>query len=712
MPERSLRAIAGFSVFVFAVLAAREARPEHQPEYRTLPAASVEELTAALPAQENMHPGDWTRAHGDNTSGGYSALREITRENVRQLKPSWTYHSADLPKAGDLPKDLTTVTGLESNPVVVEGVMYGPTAGDAFVAIDAVTGRERWRFKPEGQPAVRGLVYWRGGEGNGPRLYFSSGNWMYALDAATGRPVETFGTHGRVAARGTVAPSLYRNLVIIPCWNVMRAFDVVTGEPAWHFDLIAEPSKGLTWGANSWGGMALDEGRGIAYVSTGSPHPNFLGMKHQGDDLYANSVVALRAETGELLWHFQEVRHDIWDWDIPAPPNLVTVTREGKRFDAVAQVTKIGNTLVLDRVTGKTLFPIRLRRAPASDIPGETTAEWQPDIELPEPFARRTFGPEQITELNPEAHAYVTKKIAAAKARFGWFLPVSESAPTIWYSSLGGAEWTGASFDAEREWLFVNANDFPCWSVVRKLDVPAPVNTPGSRAYAQYCAGCHAADRTGASAPSLLPYVGRVNMSAVMRIAKNGYRSMPPAPVPEARVRPLMDFLSGKDAPKPTPKPLRQELQPVWLGRVTDAKGYPGVKPPWGTLNAINLRTGRVEWKAPLGEYEELTKAGVPITGTENFGATVLTATGILFCAGTPDQKIRAFDSRTGAQLWEYKLPFAAYAQPAVYEAGGREYLVIAATGGGKPGSPVGDAYVAFGLGNTAPETVTARRSR
>lgn len=707
MPDRSLRALAAFTAVAIAVYAAREPAPE----YQTIPAAPTEELTAALAAPENAYPGDWVRAHGDNTSGGYSSLRQITRENVQQMKLAWTYHS------GDLPKDLSTVPGLESNPVVVDGVMYGATAGDAFVAIDAASGHEIWRFKPEGQPAVRGLVYWRGEGANGPRLFFSSGNWMYALEAGTGHPAESFGSHGRVAARATVAPSIYRNMVILPCWNVMRAFDVVTGEPVWHFELIAEASKGLTWGANSWGGMALDDARGIAYVSTGSPHPNFLGMKHPGDDLYANSVVALKAETGELLWHFQEVRHDIWDWDIPAPPNLVTVTREGKRFDAVAQVTKIGNTLVLDRLTGRPLFPIRLRRAPASDIPGEATAEWQPDIDLPEPFARRTFSPDQITELNPAAKAYVTKKIAKAKARFGWFMPISETAPTIWYSSLGGAEWTGAAFDPEQEWLFVNANDFPCWSVVRKLDVPAPVNTPGSRAYAQYCAGCHAADRTGTSAPSLLPYVGRQNMTAVVRIAKNGYRSMPPVPVPEARVRPLMDFLSGKDASpkgtaKPAAKPLRQELQPVWLGRLTDEKGYPGVKPPWGTLNAVNLRTGHIEWKVPLGEYEELTKAGVPVTGTENFGATVLTATGIIFCAGTPDQKLRAFDSRTGALLWEYKLPFAAYAQPAVYQAGGREFLVIAATGGGKPGSPVGDAYVAFGLGNGPPETVTARRSR
>jgi quinoprotein glucose dehydrogenase len=681
MLNRTWRALAAICPITILCLASREPAPE----YRTIPAATIEEMTPAAASLTGEVQRDWGRAHADNESSGYSSLRQITRDNVRKLAIAWTWHSGDLKIKDNSP-------GLESNPVIVDGVLYGPTVGDAFVALNATTGYELWRFKPEGQPAVRGLVFWRGDAEHGARLYFSSGDWLYAVEAKTGKPVVDFGEKGRVAARSTVAPVIYRNIVVIPCWNVMRAFDLLTGQPLWHFDLIANSSPGLSWGANSWGGMALDEGRGIGYVSTGSPHPNFLGMNHPGDDLYADSVIALRMETGEYLWHFQEVRHDVWDWDIPAPPNLVTVTREGRKFDAVAQVTKIGNTLLLDRVSGKPLFPVRMRRAPVSDLPGETLAEWQPDMELPEPFVRRVFSPDQITDLSSAAHAYVAKKIA--NARYGWFLSLAENKSTIWYSSLGGAEWTGASFDPESERLFVNANDFPCAAIARRVPVPAgKAQNEGGKTYAQYCAGCHGSDRDGVSAPSLITLQGRANMTNIARIVQKGYRSMPPVPVPDGKLAGLMGFLSAQDKPG-----AGFTWQAVWQGRVTDQNGYPGVKPPWGTLNAINLNTGRVDWKVPLGEYEELTKAKVPATGTENFAATIVTAGGIIFCAGTPDRKIRAFDSKTGAVLWQYKLPFAAYAQPSTYEVNGRQYVAIAATGGGKLGSPAGDVYIAFAL--------------
>jgi len=253
MLTRTWRALATICPIAILCLAARQPVAE----YQTIAAATPDELTPAIStADAPQH--DWLRAHADSASSGYSGLRQITRENVKRLTVAWTYHSLDLSLKNNPP-------GLETNPLVVDGVLYGPTVGDAFVALDAVTGHEIWRYKPDGQPAVRGLVYWRGDADHGPRLYFSSGDWLYALEAKTGKPPAGFGEKGRVAARSTVAPALYRDLIIVPCWNVMRAFDLLTGQPAWHFELIAQSSPGLSWGANSWGGMALDEARTSAF---------------------------------------------------------------------------------------------------------------------------------------------------------------------------------------------------------------------------------------------------------------------------------------------------------------------------------------------------------------------------------------------------------------------------------------------------------------
>ncbi|MEO7144821.1 MAG: pyrrolo-quinoline quinone, partial [Bryobacteraceae bacterium] len=366
------------------------------PQYRTIPAAKASELTPSSGNVFQRDYRDWPRSHGDETSSRYSQLRQINRANVGDLEVAWIYHSKD--GAGNL----------ECNPVIVNGIMYAPTVGGYMVAINGTTGEEIWRYKPGGRPAMRGLTYWNGDRRHGCRLYFTSGDFLFALDAKNGHPVVGFGASGKVPAGGVVAPAIFRNVVVVPVWDVVKAFDVVTGQPLWEFPLISGAAGAATGkmdkGANCWGGMALDKQRGIAYISTGSPHPNFVGIHHPGDNLYANCVIAIDALTGRHLWHFQEIRHDIWDLDIPAPPNLVTLMRNGHKYDAVAQVTKMGNTLLLDRLTGKPLFPFRMRRAPVSKLPGEWTSPYQPDVQLPEPFARQEFSLDQVTTISTEAH--------------------------------------------------------------------------------------------------------------------------------------------------------------------------------------------------------------------------------------------------------------------------------------------------------------------
>jgi quinoprotein glucose dehydrogenase len=683
------------------------------PLYQTIPAAKPAELTPhnQLPAADAFR--SWTRSHGDAGSRRYSALTQINRTNVQRLQMAWAYHSQD------------GTGNIQCNPIIVGDMMYVPTVGKNLVAVQAATGKELWRFKPEGEgrPAFRGLMHWAGVKDEPARIFFTAGAYLYALNPKTGKPLESFGEQGRKklpgAAHGefgasTVAPVVFERTIIVPGWEKDAwAFDAVTGEQRWTFHTVPQAGEfgfdtwdKVTGGANCWGGMALDEARGIAYLTTGSPKPNFHGNSHQGDNLFSNCLIALDARTGKRLWHFQEIRHDIWDLDIPAPPVLTTITREGRQIDVVASVTKLGNTLLLDRVSGKPIYPFRLRRAPTTTLPGERTAAYQPDVEWPQPFARQTFTTNDITRRTDEAHEYISQRVAGAN--FGWFEPFAEGKPTVLFGIHGGAEWTGACSDPTSGRLYVSANELP-WMVTVFRDDPEPMRaadappTRGEMLYQQNCSACHGADRVGAgTAPPLRGLRHRLKDADVRALLKTGRNLMPATPeMPEADTQALLDFLFVRDrgdAKLPTTRADRPQYSYNGYPKLLDQEGYPGNTPPWGTLNCLDLNTGKLLWQVPLGEYPELTAQGIPKTGTENFGGPMVTAGGLVFCAGTRDEKLRAFDAQTGRELWSAKLPWGGFAPPATYEVDGRQYIVIAATGGGKLGGPMGDAYVAFAL--------------
>jgi quinoprotein glucose dehydrogenase len=678
---------------------------EKLPLYKTIPAAKPAELTPhnGWPAAESYRT--WARSHSGDANERYSALTQINRANVKQLEVVWTFHSGD------------GKGNIQCNPVIVRGVMFAPTVGEHLVALDAATGKELWRFKPDGRPAFRGITWWPGRDGTGERLFFATeDNWLYALDPKTAQPVEGFGEHGRVKLPqgARVAPGIFeRALVIAGYLRDVEGFDAVTGEHRWTFHTV--PHEGEfghdTWdkpsanAANCWGGMAIDSRRGIAYITTGSPKPDFLGMLHRGDNLFANCVVAIDARTGKRLWHFQEIRHDIWDLDLPAPPVLTSITREGRKVDVVAAVTKIGNTLLLDRVTGKPIFPFRLRRAPTSDLPGEITAPYQPDVELPQPFARQEFKLADATERTEEVRDWAKDQLKSA--RFGWFLPLTEGKKTVFYNVHGGAEWTGACADPTRGRLYVTANEVPWLMSLLVNDEPRfdpkAMPTHGEEIFRQTCVQCHGLDRMGIGvAPPLRGLRHRLKDADVIALLKTGRGLMPVAPpMSDADQKALLDFLFLRDRPAPkipaTKADRPQFVQTGW-SRFLDAEGYPACKPPWGTLNCVDLNSGKLLWKVPLGEYDELKKQGVPKTGTENFGGAMVTAGGLVFAGGTRDERFRAFDADTGEELWSAKLPWGGYAPPATYEVNGRQFVVISATGGGKLGGPTGDAYVAFAL--------------
>lgn len=674
------------------------------PEFQTIPAANADSLAPAQPLPKNYF-GAWGRSHGGNHNARYAPLAQISKTNVAQLKQAWVYRSGDGP------------ANVQCNPIVVNGVMYAPTSGQHIVAVDATKGNELWRFKPEGQPAFRGLTFWEGAGDLGPRLFFCSGDALWSLDPKTGRPSTNFGDRGKVAVGEVrIAPAVFKNVVVVAQYaRDVSAYDVATGARVWTFHTIPRDGEYArdTWvdpeeGANCWGGIALDDRRGIVYISTGSPKPNFAGNTHTGQNLFANCVLALDALTGERLWHFQELRHDIWDLDIPAPPILVSFDWRGKKVDAIAQFTKIGNTLVLDRLTGESLFPIRLRRAPVSTVPGERTWPYQPDIELPQPFARQVFTLDDVTNRTDNARAHVLKQLD--NASYGWYQPMIENKPVALYGFHGGAEWTGGCFDPNTGRVYVSSNHVP-WIVTlfRPDDVERDPNAPktkGQELYEANCMRCHGPDRYGVGTnPPLQGLSRRLKDEDVREQLRTGKNLMPSFPsLTEDEVNALLDFLFLRDVPESAKRPAASGGVPRFTHngypRLSDDDGYPGCKPPYGTLNCIDLASGRLVWQVPVGVYLDLAFWGDDDTGAENFGGPSITATGVIFCAGAADLKIRAFDADNGAVLWEHDLPYGGYAPPTIYEANGKEYVVIPATGGGKLGTETGDAYVAFSLGD------------
>ena len=712
-------AAANLNVAATAYFAPRD----NLPKYETIPAATKDQLTPSngWPAPDSYK--QWTRSHGGPTGMRYSALDEINKNNVGQLKEAWTYHSQD---GG---------ANIQCNPIVVDGVVYLPTAGNSLAAVDAVKGTEIWRYKPELQgvgledvPARRGLVYWPGDASDPPRILFTMGTWLYALDPKTGKPIDDFGQQGRTRLPPggcSVAPAVYQNVVVLPGFATgVFGYDVRTGAHLWTFHTVptANEPGGDTWashgdsGCNDWGGIVMDESRGIVFIATGQPHPNFIGNGHVGDDLYGNSEIALDALTGRYLWHFQEIRHDVWDLDIPAPPVLVTVMHDGMKVDAVAQVTKMGNTLLLDRVTGRPLFPFRLRRAPDFKLPGDAGSPYEPDVELPQPFVRQEFTRDDVTNVTPQAHDAMMALVD--KSNLGWFVPFELGKPSIYFGIHGGAEWTGAAADPQGH-LYVTASELPWLEGVvnagaRSQAPLSPLAMEGNKVFQANCAACHGADRAGqGTAPSLLAVGQRLNETGFRTIMKNGRNGMPPQPqLSEEQIKQLVALLLAPSAASSDGAPVVSNQPPRYadLGytRVSftadgqpdpsGINGYPGCTPPWGTLTCIDLNTGKIAWKVPLGEYPELTAKGIPKTGTENFGGATVTAGGLVFASGTRDNQIRAFNAETGEELWKHALPLHATAPAAVYEAGGHEYVILPATGGGKLGGPVGDSWISFSL--------------
>lgn len=682
---------------------------------------------------------DWPVSGG---IGGvrYSTLDHINRTNVSQLRLAWQFDSHD-----EFPG-----SEMQCNPVILDGILYATTPRLRVIALNAATGKLIWDFdahrgeKVTGKQRSRGLAVWTDSATKQERRIFAYiDEYVYALDAATGQPISSFGEAGRIDLRkglGNGAETLnvratspgvvYRDLLIqgslvaedLPAApGHIRAYDVHTGKIRWTFHTIPLPGEFgyKTWpknawqrigGANSWPGMTLDAARGMVFVPTGSASFDFYGANRLGNDLFANCLLALDANTGKRIWHFQFVHHDLWDRDLPAAPTLVQLHRNAQTIDAVAQITKSGFVWLFDRNTGKPLTPYKEVAVAPTDVDGEKTSPTQPLPLSPAPFARQQLTEDMLTDRTPAAHAAVLEQFR--KIRSGpQFTPPSREGTIVFPGFDGGGEWGGGAWDPETGIFYVNANEMP-W--ILRL-VPRGSNTgaqTGATLYRQNCSGCHRPDRSGSPPefPSLLKIGDRLSDAQIKTTLLHGAGRMPGfAQLGEAAVNAIVKFVTtgenvqldgAEHANAARPAPLKYGID--GYNKFLDPDGYPAVKPPWGTLNAIDLNTGTYSWKIPFGEVPALAQSNpgsnASPTGSENYGGSVVTAGGLLFIGATDlDHKFRAFDKLTGTVLWETTLPAGGNATPAIYSVDGREFIVIAA-GGGKSGAISGGSYVAFAL--------------
>ncbi|NKI31478.1 PQQ-binding-like beta-propeller repeat protein [Croceivirga thetidis] len=688
----------------------------------------------------------WQHYLGDPERSHFSELLEINTTNVNSLKLAWSY------KSGGLEEGRTTQ--IQTNPLIIDGILYGVNPSIELFALNAKTGSEIWKYIPNAKDNTglglnRGLSYWQSNsESEENRLFFASGFRLYAVSAKTGKAIDTFGENGSIDLRdglgrnkeqlavyANTPGAIYKDLIIMGTRvgegpgsspGHIRAYDVVTGEIRWTFHTIPQPGEYgyQTWpkdayktvgGANSWSGNAVDLDRGIVYFPTGSAAFDWYGGDRHGENLFANSLLALDAQTGERLWHFQFVHHDMWDRDLPAPPNLFELDRDGDKIPAVAQVTKSGHVFVFNRVTGEPLFPIEEKEYPPSSLKGESAHSTQPLPTKPAPFARQELTKNDLYQPNRPAFVddfvdkdqnidppTVLEKLESITSK-GQFMPIDTLGTILYPGADGGAEWGGAALDPRDGVMYVNSNEM-AWIVRMKevLEDEGEGSHPGEALTQINCARCHGGELQGlAGIPELQTIKERLSLDSIGKIIKNGKGAMPGMPnLSEVEINAITHYISGIEMEtdhRAEKSSIKVPYAVAGFGRFKDDRGFPVVKPPWGTLNAIDLNTGEYLWKVPLGHEEKLNDPSIPISGTENYGGPVITAGGLLFIAATRDEKIRAFDMKNGQQLWEDNLPAGGYATPAMYEVGGQQFLVVAC-GGGKMGTKSGDEYRAYAL--------------
>lgn len=688
---------------------------------------------------------NWNDYLGDSGRSHFSKLTQIDTNNVKSLELAWSY------KSGGLEEGRTTQ--IQTNPMIIDSTLFGVNASIELFAVNATTGKQLWKFEPatkdnSGLGLNRGLSFWKSDSKEPSRVFFSSGSKLYAVNIENGMAISSFGTNGNIDLRdglgrdpeklsvvANTPGAIYNNILVMGTRvgegpgsspGHIRAYNVLSGEILWTFHTIPQPGEyGYeSWpegayqtvgGANSWAGIAMDQERGIAYIPTGSAAFDWYGGDRHGENLFANSLLALNAKTGERLWHYQFVHHDVWDRDLPAPPNLFEMKRNGEAIPAVAQVTKSGHVFVFNRVTGAPLFPIQEKPYPSSKLEGEKAHPTQPLPTKPEPFAKQQlteadlYAPNQPAfvddfvdkdqNINPPTVLEKFKRITSR----GQFIPIDTTGVLLYPGADGGAEWGGAAMDPNKGVMYVNSNEM-AWIVrMKKVGGETGITSNFALSLTQiHCARCHGGELQGLGGiPELQNAKTHFSVDSIQHIILNGKGAMPGMPnLSESEIESIANYISGIEEGNDhriEESSVKVPYAVAGFGRFKDNRGFPVMNPPWGTLNAIDLNTGEYLWKVPFGHEVSLNDSNYPVSGLENYGGPVITKSGVLFIAATKDEKFRAYNMTSGNLLWETNLPAGGYATPATYKIDGKQYVVIAC-GGGKMGTPSGDEYRAYAL--------------
>ena len=674
---------------------------------------------------DNNHENTWTAYKADANSSSYSSLDQINVSNVSQLENAWTFQMHDLAQGAD-------AVSSQSNPIIVDGVLYANSGKQTVYAIDAVTGKEIWSFKSleEGMPsaASRGVTYWESGDDK--RILYSAGIFLMAIDAKTGKIISSFGTNGKVNLNEGVRDDpqkisvslstpgrIFNDLIIIGLRTpdfygappgYIRAYNCKTGKLEWTFHTIPHPGEPgyETWppdaykyagGVNCWAGLSIDTNRGMVFLALGSPSYDYYGADRKGENLYGNCVLALDAATGNYKWHFQTVHHDLWDYDLASPPNLVTIKKDGKDLDAVAQVTKHGFVFVLDRDTGKPLYPVEERKVPASTMPGEEAWPTQPFPVIPKAFVKQSMTEDDLNHYSDSSHQAILEKFRSVRYE-GLFTPPDLKGTLSLPATRGGANWGGAAYDPNTSYLYIRGNNLP--EIITIVDIDKhfaardnSIFETGRATYMKHCSSCHGPEKKGIppTFPSLVSLKDRMGEKEALEKTRMGGGQMPAfkGSISAAEEQAIIAFLYDKKGEQTSQvaKGKTNEVKPVRYGNITgyrtwsDPSGNPAMKGPWNTLSALNLSTGEYVWQIPVGNDEKLQEKGGPITGLLARSGPMVTAGGLVFISGAEDKKLWAFEKSTGKLVWETVLPAANNANVCSYYVEGKQFIALSVGG-------------------------------